>query len=735
MKYLFTFILFIPFYLLAQETDQFNLNFEQRKTEDPLTDGWGKWGTHNVTLEEEAHSGKYAAKVSTGEDGSAFGSMYYRIPAKYEGKQIQLQGFMKIKDVSEGSFAGLLLRIDGVGGSLAFDNMQSKQINGTKDWARYSITLDYPEGAKVIIVAGIMVGKGEAWFDDFILTIDGQDVQTMKKTVRVYPAEKDKEFDGGSNINLSDLDGIQQQNLVILGKIWGLLKYHHPKIAKGELNWDYELFRILPDYVKIRNNSVRDKFLLNWINELGRVRSCKTCKPVAEHAFLKPDHEWISNSGFNQRLTKQLLYIQENRHQGEHYYIDAALNVLNPVFKNESNYGQMSYPDDAFRLLAVYRYWNMIHYYFPYKHLMDKDWNTTLPEYIPAIISAGNELEYEKVMTRMIGDIQDSHANLWGGADKLKEWKGGNYPAFHLRFVEDQLAVVDYYNEDLKSETGLEIGDVIVSVDGRGIDDIIKEKTPLYPSSNKDGLLRNMCNDFLRSKNKNITIEIKRNGKILEKEIPLFPRKELNKYNWYPKSEEASFRMLDGNIGYITLQTISELDLFTIKRKFKKAKGIVIDIRNYPKTFVPFSLGGMFVPYSSPFVKFTRMNPDLPGEFTFSQSLEISPLKVLYEGPVVILVNEYTQSQAEYTTMAFQAGVNTTVIGSTTSGADGNISDISLPGGLRTAISGIGVYYPDGKETQRVGVAIDVEMKPTIKGIKEGKDELLEKAIEIIKEQ
>jgi C-terminal processing protease CtpA/Prc len=49
-----------------------------------------------------------------------------------------------------------------------------------------------------------------------------------------------------------------------------------------------------------------------------------------------------------------------------------------------------------------------------------------------------------------------------------------------------------------------------------------------------------------------------------------------------------------------------------------------------------------------------------------------------------------------------------------------------------TMISGIGVYYPDGTETQRVGIVPDVECKPTIQGIREGRDEVLEKAIEII---
>ncbi len=96
-------------------------------------------------------------------------------------------------------------------------------------------------------------------------------------------------------------------------------------------------------------------------------------------------------------------------------------------------------------------------------------------------------------------------------------------------------------------------------------------------------------------------------------------------------------------------------------------------------------------------------------------------------------VNELTQSQAEYTAMAFRAGNNTIIIGSTTAGADGNVSTISLPGGLKTGISGIGVYYPDGTQTQRIGIIPDIQVEPTINGIKEGKDEVLEMAIKLIK--
>ena len=172
-----------------------------------------------------------------------------------------------------------------------------------------------------------------------------------------------------------------------------------------------------------------------------------------------------------------------------------------------------------------------------------------------------------------------------------------------------------------------------------------------------------------------------------------------------------------------------------IKEQFMNTKGIVIDIRNYPSTFVPFALGSFFISSPTPFVKFTGGNVANPGEFTFTEPITIQNTDQTYKGKLIVIVNELSQSQAEYTAMAFRAGDNTTVIGSTTAGADGDVSSIMLPGGLRTMISGIGVYYPDGGQTQRIGIVPDIEVKPTVQGIKEGRDEVLEKAIELISTQ
>src|SRR5258706_6008329 len=79
--------------------------------------------------------------------------------------------------------------------------------------------------------------------------------------------------------------------------------------------------------------------------------------------------------------------------------------------------------------------------------------------------------------------------------------------------------------------------------------------------------------------------------------------------------------------------------------------------------------------------------------------------------------------------MAFRTAPGASVIGSTTAGADGNVSTVLLPGGFSSYISGLGVFYPDNRPTQRVGIIPDIEVKPSVLGIQTGRDELVDEAI------
>ena len=199
------------------------------------------------------------------------------------------------------------------------------------------------------------------------------------------------------------------------------------------------------------------------------------------------------------------------------------------------------------------------------------------------------------------------------------------------------------------------------------------------------------------------------------------------------------YKLLSPEIGYINLEKIVTDSLPAIFAHFKNARGLIIDIRNYPNNFMPFSLGNYIKPSFTPFVKFTTTDLSNPGQFIFTPMLsngvkEKGPENA-FTGKIVILINEQSQSQSEYTAMALRTAPGAVVMGSQTAGADGNVSSVRFPGGFGTSFSGIGVFYPDGGETQGIGIVPDIKVLPTQKGIAEGRDEVLEKAIEYITRQ
>ena len=96
----------------------------------------------------------------------------------------------------------------------------------------------------------------------------------------------------------------------------------------------------------------------------------------------------------------------------------------------------------------------------------------------------------------------------------------------------------------------------------------------------------------------------------------------------------------------------------------------------------------------------------------------------------MILVDEGSQSQAEYTAMALRTSPGALVIGSQTSGADGNVSTIPLPFGMSSYLSGLGVFTPSGGQNPAHRHRTRHRSRPHHhRRIAAGRDEVLEVAL------
>ena len=537
-----------------------------------------------------------------------------------------------------------------------------------------------------------------------------------------------------SQIVFSQLNEMHIKGLERIGRIWGFLKYHHPAVGKGTYDWDKELFRILPAYLNVSSYEEQEKLLYDWIDSMGEVPICTSCVQSSPDAVQQPNHDWIKTYFEYQPLQEQLIKIYHNRNQGNHYYITSNKGNNTALFTNENAYVDKPYPDAATRLLALFRYWNSIQYFYPYKHLTNQPWDKVLPTYITKFINATNELEYELVVLELMTETNDSHAMIRAGNDQILKQKGLNYAPFRAWFIENQFIMVDDYQPQFTNSIGIKKGDRITHINGKKIEDLIQDFAKYYPVSNQASFLRNIALDLLRSSASTMIINYESDGKNVEKEIQLYTKDQLNYYAWYKSNpQEKGYKILDHNIGFVSIAHLKENEIPKLKKDLGTTQGIIIDLRNYPTIKLPEELGSYFVNDKISFAKFSYPNLDHPGEFLFSPENRLLKQKITYNGKVVVLVNEVTQSAAEFLTMALQVGKQTIIMGSQTAGANGNVISIVLPGGIETWISGLGAYYPDGKETQRIGIPIDVEIKPTRKGIQENRDELLEKAIHYLK--
>ncbi|MFT7032870.1 MAG: carboxyl-terminal processing protease [Cyclobacteriaceae bacterium] len=320
-------------------------------------------------------------------------------------------------------------------------------------------------------------------------------------------------------------------------------------------------------------------------------------------------------------------------------------------------------------------------------------------------------------MLELVVNIDDSHGYFI--TKETRRYFGDKFIPAIFKLIDNKAVITRFYDDSLARVDDIRIGDVITKVDDKDVATIFKEKEK-----------HNAINVIFNGSSATVKIEFVRDNNTQIKTIKRYLLKDLN----IKRKKSHPYKVLDGNIGYVNMGVLTTKEVPEVMEKLKETKAIIFDIRNFPKaTYRSISL------YTNSkrnyFHKLTFPDLDYPGKFIWKNGGERGKNDDLkYKEKVILLVNERSQSHAEFTTMCLQTGDNVTTIGSQTSGADGNMSEFQMVGGFKTWMTGTGIFYPDGTETQRKGVNIDIIIKPTIQGIIEGRDEVLEKAIEFVNE-
>lgn len=403
--------------------------------------------------------------------------------------------------------------------------------------------------------------------------------------------------------------------------------------------------------------------------------------------------------------------------------------------KIDDPYPEMTSPNLEHRLLALFRVWNVIEHFFPYKNLMDRNWEDVLHEFIPRFIEAQNPRAYTLTLGEMLTHLQDSHVSL--SNTTMTEIIGVAHPMVRLRFIQNEYVFTDLLDEPTRN-SGLELGDALVMIDDEPVATRVQLLLKTQVASTAQSLHAKLAERLLKGPDKSSIKCTVKNATGEQKHVTLERTSEAQEHVWDLTAREGPvFKLLDEHIGYADLDRLKANQVEEMFEVFKNTRAIVFDMRGYPHG-TAWEIGPRLseqtriagAKFQRPRVAadqdgkdFVQTNAD-----TFTQYLP-NRTKPAYLGTTIMLIDERTVSQAEHTGLFFKAANSTIWIGSATTGANGDITSFNIPGGGYIIFTGQAVTHINGKQLQRVGLIPDLEVHPTIQGIREGRDEILEAAM------
>lgn len=527
-----------------------------------------------------------------------------------------------------------------------------------------------------------------------------------------------------------------QQHIATFCKVWGFMKYHHPSIAEGKLDWDSVFLQNIRSIKNAGSTTILNKTLETIIDQAGMVKSQpKRNMPDDLFRANQVSTDWFVKSGtLSRSIREKLKFIWDNSHQRENKYIKLA--HLTADYSGEKNYEEMGFPDEDHRLLFFSRFWNIINYYAPYKFLAE-NWETVLNHFIPKIILARDSLSYYKTLQELCKSLKDGHAQLaLRDNQSLTDLIFGNYMIpFYCQIVDEKVVIRKVMNDSIARVSNLQRGDIILKIDNKAIHEIIASRRKHISASNAAGENHQLSRYLLDGSRPSAELLIKRGNKTVKSSITRIPtaQRDWGAFINYTYND-VGYRKVNDSVLIIYAMQIWKGNIDSMKKLISGSKVVIFDVRNYPQNDEFYYITDPFLSKPQTIDYTTIAIPDLPGLFKWNLNenkvgrINNDPFK----GKVIILADERTQSQGEYSCMVLQTIPGAITIGRQTAGADGVVTRVPMGGGLTLSYSGYGVYYPDKTQTQGKGIKIDVPVKASIAAIVDGKDEVLEKAFQYI---
>lgn len=389
------------------------------------------------------------------------------------------------------------------------------------------------------------------------------------------------------------------------------------------------------------------------------------------------------------------------------------------------------------RLYGLFKLWNVVHWFYPHQDKISGNWRTLLREWIPRVEQAATPADYYLELRRLMAHINDSHV-FWRGPGRDTP---DNAPTFSMTRVGDKVLIGKLWGS---AGEQLRLGDEVLKIGEESIPAFEARLTAQTSASTPGALQRDLYLSTHRSlsgpADRPVSLTLKRDGRVFSVDVPRSETSDMREQGRVAEANEAAFSRIEGRFGYLNAgRPASQQDFEAALSQLADTDGLILDLRAYPQFVMTFGLNVFSDrPLSSPFFQIplvSALTQPYGREFK-SQQYNLGPggQPALYSKPLVVLIDERTQSRGEDTCLYLESlRPDARLVGRTTAGANGDTVELLLPFEGTVEFTGMRVLHADGRPFQNIGIVPHLRIDPSEAGVRAGRDEVLEAGLAELK--
>lgn len=738
-----------------------------------------------------SHTGHASLRVSAAAAPSGFAGAMTTFPAApYLGRHVRFSAFLRTASLG-GQGAAVWARADGARAALAFVTTQGRRVvGGTQDWTEVSVEMDVPNDALALFFGAFSTARGTLWIDDasvdpgsgdgaFGETFESSErliVRTPSRPATAVADQTDRNAAPSPHEAPRPITPRGLENVVAFTRLVGYVRFFHPSERATTTNWDeltvrgIRLVERVPDADSLVA-TMRAIFAPIAPNVAVYRTGTRAPRPVAMPNVGPASVVFWRHFGYGVPGASPNAYSSERigvaapsgrppatitlpTGRGDpvsipvpdpaapfHAELGAGVSVMVPlaVYSTTGSIPdslrlanprpameRFSTDDRATRLADVALLWMVPQHFYPYHEIVHTDWPVALRSGLTEAAVATDDAEADAALEHVIAALRDGH----GGVSRPSTARA--IADVLLRTVEGRVVVTAM--GDSAGAAGLHVGEEVLGIDGTPIADRLRVAESRVSGATPQWVRHVALRTLLTGAPGNMTLRVR------DPLVPNDPPRDVMVRRGFTPAREArpdKIAEVRPGVFYVDFDRVSDADVRAALPSLAKAKGIVFDMRGYPRQVNTPSVLALLADSTIRSARFEVpivTQPDHAHLEFVDGGWQIPPGQPRLRAKVAFLTAGSAISYAESTMGVVEENHLGPIVGETTAGTNGNVNPFTLPGGYTVRWTGMRVTKRDGSPHHGVGIRPTVPVAPTLRGVKEGHDEVLERALLIVSE-